>query len=276
MRDKRATQLFIAIAAFAALRLCIPYARVFGGFGSAGAAADMAIFTTAFMAAQILVIRNLCSLQPRLAVGGAVFVLSLAAFAALLTLKLTIGAGVWLDLSLDLGRLLAAAFLGYVVSFSLLDKNIVLPVAGFAAYLDIWMVVWGPTKYFVTQAPEVVQAVSAPIPAPGGHGAVVSFIGPADFVFLAIFFGAIYRLRMEPARTYWFALPLLAGAMLMVITMPHFRHAVGLPALVPIGVAVIAANYRHFRLEKQEKLAVIVVSGLLAAALAVFLLAHRG
>lgn len=272
MRDKRVIQLLIAIAAFTALRFCTPYVCLFGSFGRAGAAADMVIFTTAFMAAQILVIRYLCSLQPKLAVGGAAFLVSLAAFAALLALRVKAGSNVWLDLPLDLARLSAAAFLGYVVSFCLLDKNIVLPVAGFAAYLDIWMVLWGPTKYFVTKAPEVVQAVSAPIPAPGGHGAALSFIGPADFVFLAIFFGAIYRLRMEPARTYWFALPLLAAAMLVVITAPYFRHAVGLPALVPIGVAVIAANYRHFQLGRQEKLAVIVLSCLLAAALGVFLL----
>jgi hypothetical protein len=258
--------LLLATAFYIALRLIIPTVSVFGGV------ADMVIVTTLFMAAQILVIRYVCALEFSFAAGGIGFLLSLAVFSGLFYGRHALGWGSWADLPLDISRIAAACFLGYIVSFALRDKNIILPIAAFAAYLDIWTVTIGPTSHFLATVPEVVQRVSAQMPLPRSyHGAAPSFIGPADFVFLAVFFGAIYRLKMEAARTFWFTTFLLSAAMLVVMLV---EQVPGIPALVPMGIAVVAANFRHFKLSKQEKWSVLIVSTILVLSLSIHLL-HR-
>jgi hypothetical protein len=265
LRRKNTWLLAASVTAYIALSVLIPLVRVFGPH------VDMILFTVLFMAVQIMVIRYLCALQMSFVASGIIFLVSLAAFLSLLAIGLAKHGAAALWLPLDVSRIAAAATLGYLVSFALRDKNIVLPIAGFAAYFDIWTVTWGPTKQFIAKAPRMVEFVSAPMPIPGGHGQpAVSFIGPADFVFLAVFFGAIYRLKMEPARTFWFLLPLLSIARIAVDSTPYFPD--GIPALVPMSLGVIGANYGHARFSKQEKWSVIIVSVILILALAAFLL----
>lgn len=253
----------IALASYIALALLIPRTRPFAP------PLDIIVATVLFMAVQILLIRYICALQMSFAVSGSIFLVSLAVFLTLLKIGLsTKGGAPWISLPLDISRIAAAATLGYLVSFVLRDKNIVLPIAGFAAYFDVWTVNWGPTKHFIATAPKIVYAVSAPVFAPGGHGTPLAFIGPADLVFLAVFFGAIYRHKMEPSRTFWFLVPLLSGAMLLV-TLGNYA---GLPALVPMSVGVIGANAGHVKFDKQEKWSVVIVSLILVLALAAFLL----
>ncbi|MDO8683547.1 MAG: hypothetical protein Q7N50_08705 [Armatimonadota bacterium] len=257
--------LVTSLVAFVVLRLLIPHIRLFG------ATPDMIVFTTIFMAAQILVIRYICALQVKFAPAGIAFLLSLAAFSGLLFVRRTMDEAIYLSLALDITRILTSVFLGYLVSFILREKNIILPIAAFSAFIDVWTVTWGPTKQMVTMAPQIVEAVSAPILVPGGGGKVVGFIGPADLVFLALFFGAIYKLKMEPARTFWYVLPFLSLAMLAVTMTDYFT---GLPALVPMAFGVVIANFRHFKLSKQEGWSVAIMSIMLSLALAAHLL-HR-
>ena len=161
--------------------------------------------------------------------------------------------------------IVAASALGYLVSFVLRHPNIVLPVAAFSAYVDIWTVLVGPTSRAIEKIPHVVHAVSAALPAPGSATAEpISFVGPADFIFLAMFFGALYRLGMEPRRTFWIAFPLLSLGMTAVLA---GQFAPGLPALVLIGFAVIMANFRHFKLKREEYIAMGIVAVLLVAAI---------
>ncbi|MDO8585712.1 MAG: hypothetical protein Q7T82_01605 [Armatimonadota bacterium] len=263
MRRTILIRLSVALAAYLLLSVVVPRLSVFGR------QIDLIVFTVIFMAAQMLVIRYICAMQVSFAAGGVIFIASLGAFAGLLAAKHATDGVLLLGLPIDLSRIVAASFLGYLVSFVLRDKNIVLPIAGFAACLDIWTVTWGPTRHMIEKAPKLVEEVSAPIPIPGGHGDLASVIGPADFVFLAVFFGAIYRLKMEPGLTFRIVLPLLCLTMIAVNSTPYFP---GIPALVPMGIGVIAANYRHVKFSKQEKWSVIIMSIILTLALAAHLL----
>jgi hypothetical protein len=159
--------------------------------------------------------------------------------------------------------IIAASAFGYLVSFILREPNILLPVAGLAAYVDVWTVLVGPTSRAIEKAPHVANAVSAAIPAPGGV-APISFIGPADFIFFAMFLGAAYRLKMEPKRTFWIAFPLMTIGMAAVLS---GVFPVGLPALTLIGLSVIVGNFRCFKLKREEYVAMAIVGALLIAAI---------
>lgn len=166
--------------------------------------------------------------------------------------------------------IIAASAFGYLVSMILRHPNIILPVAAFAPFIDVWTVLVGPTSKAIENAPHVVHTISAAIPAPGGASTgfqPMSFIGPADFIFIAMFFAAIYRLKMNPVGTFWVLFPILTlsmGAVLAGLFPP------GLPALVPIGLAVLVANRRHFKLKRDEYVALGIVAALLAASIIVF------
>lgn len=170
-------------------------------------------------------------------------------------------AGMWRTIT-SLLMILAATSFGYLLSFILRNPNIVLPVATFAIYMDIWTVLVGPTSKALEKAPHIVYAVSVAQPDPGSASAgfaPISFIGPADFIFTAMFLGVLYRLNMEPRRTFWMLLPALVILMLAVMQLP----IPGLPALVVIGPATIIANRRHFKLKRDEWIAMGVVGVLL-------------
>lgn len=146
--------------------------------------------------------------------------------------------------------------LGYNISFILRDKNIILPVAAFAGSIDFWTVLIGPTGKMVKQAPEVVQAVSAAIPKVGsGSIAPIAFIGPGDFLFLAMLFGAICRHKMRSGRTFWFLSATLTLGMLgVLLVIPAF------PALITVSLGVVLANYDQFNLSKDEVKSVVATA----------------
>lgn len=158
--------------------------------------------------------------------------------------------------------IIGSSAMGLLVSLILRHPNIILPVAVFSAMVDIWTVFLGPTGKAVANAPHVVQAVSVALPDPGQGYAPISFIGPADVIFFAMFMAAIYRLKMEPVRTFWIAFPLLTLGMASVI---QFSGTPGLPALILIGAAVIIGNWKHFKLTRQEYIYVGIVMLVLIA-----------
>ncbi len=164
----------------------------------------------------------------------------------------------------NLFMIFAASAFGYIVSLILRHPNIVLPVGALAAYIDVWTVLVGPTSRALEKIPHVVSAVSVSLPDTAssltGFGSIAT-IGPADFIFLGMFFGAVYRLKMNPARTFWLIVPALTLGMLSVIT---GFPPMGLPALVLMGPVVIIANYRHFRLSRDEYIAIGVAAVFLA------------
>lgn len=165
----------------------------------------------------------------------------------------------------SLFMIFAATALGYLVSFILREPNILLPVGALAAGIDVWSVMIGPTMKALKSVPHVVSSVSVAMPAPGSAATgyqPISFIGPADFIFLAMFLGAIYRMNLEPNRTFWIAFPILSIGMAVVLT---GLFPSGLPGLVLIAGSVILANYRRFKLKRDEILAVAIVALMLIA-----------
>jgi len=167
------------------------------------------------------------------------------------------GAEIGLAAVQDLLLMLTAAFLGCTISYVIREPNILLPAAVFAGLVDYWSVSWGPLSRIMEKKPSVVAAMSVhvPTPVPGVPG---TMIGMGDFVFLALFFGVLYRFGMNVRGAFWLGYLLLTAAMLVVL-----GYGGALPALVPMGVAVVATNIRRFHLNRDELLATLYVGVLL-------------
>lgn len=160
--------------------------------------------------------------------------------------------------------LLSACSLGYLVSLRIKDRNLLLPVVMFAACIDFWTVNAGPVSSMMKNMPEIVSAVSAPIPK-AGTGAFVPAVmmGVGDPLFMSLVFAAVHRLGMNARRNFAFVCVIMTAAMLAVMVggLPY------LPALVALAVAVVAANWREFKLSRQEKISTAIVAVLLLGSL---------
>ena len=173
----------------------------------------------------------------------------------------------------DVGLVLLAATVGVAVARLIRDKNILLPAAVFAAFADFMVV-----NYFtVAQAMktpkgrEVVQHVmSAELPAltsgAGGRLQAMATLGMADFLFVAFFFACVHQFRMNRRATVVALFVALTGSLVLV------QFIYSLPALIPMGVAFLLANFRCFRLSRDEWVATGVVLGTVAVLGGLFIL----
>ena len=236
----------VSLAVYVALKLGIP--RLPLPHSPFGKVSLLLLSVLLFMAVQIALVRWVASLQIRPWVAGIAMAFGGSLFFAARKFHWPLGIGT------ELSLIVLLCMLGYLFSLILREPNLLLPAALFAPMFDIWTVFWGPAHTSMQKAPTVVEAVSTSVPAPGSIKPI-SMIGPGDIVFLTLFFAAIYRFKMNDRRTYWFALPLLVLTMTAVL-----KSASALPALVPMGIAVIAANWRLFKLTRQEKWSLAVVA----------------
>jgi hypothetical protein len=156
--------------------------------------------------------------------------------------------------------------LGALLATLVRDKNILIPIAIFLAIYDAFLVLTpvGPTAQFLEHMPEVLHTGGMSVPAvadrpTGGRAAISATVGPADLVFLGAFFIALFRFRMRTEATLRWTLPALIVYMVLV-----GLFGIPLPALIPIGIVLVAVNWREFRLTRDEKIstAVVVVIGL--------------
>jgi len=160
--------------------------------------------------------------------------------------------------------LLTASSIGYMVSLRIKDRNLLLPVVMFAASIDFWTVTAGPVSSMMSHAPEIVTAISAPIPQAGtGSFVPAIMMGMGDQLFMAVVFAAVHRLGLNARRNFVFVLVAMTLAMLAVL----MGLAPFLPALVALAVAVVAANWREFKLSRQEKISTAIVGVVLLATL---------
>ncbi len=158
-------------AALNAILARIPHARGAAWFGlSALAVALLSTTTVAFMAIQVAIVYFFARLRLGFWQYLLTLVTSLAAIAGILTIaKLGLAAkighyyGFW-KLPISLLVMLAAASVGCMVSLRVRDKNLLLPVVLLGAAIDCWTVLLGPVSSVLKHRPEVVSAVSAPIP----------------------------------------------------------------------------------------------------------------
>jgi hypothetical protein len=124
----------------------------------------------------------------------------------------------------------------------------------------------GFTANVIAAHPEVVRAVSVPVPTVGSLSAS-GYVGPGDALFLGFFFSLIYRLNMNKAGTFWLTYVLLSITMVLVQVF-NFNVA----ALFPMGLAVIGANIRYFRYSREEAFAMFYAGAItLIAAIGFFM-----
>lgn len=264
-------RVILALAAYCGFTLILPLIHVptgqlFGAIrhGSSNAhllaalafLALVAVPTALFMLLQLWLSRALVGLKT----SPLVSVLLLLAFTALWFAILVIhvprhqiAPALLKILGSNLAITLACTYLGLSLSRIVREANILLPVALIAMPIDYIgaMTTVGFTHDVVTKHPSIVRAVSVSVPAIGGLHPL-SFIGPGDVLFMAFFFAVVLRLEMNDRATFWWMYGLLTVAMLLVLLFP-----INIAALVPMGLAVLIANARFFRLQRSEAFAVL-------------------
>lgn len=175
------------------------------------------------------------------------------------------------------GLLIWCVGLGSLLAVGLKDKNLLVPIAFFLAGLDMFLI-FSPnsiTKNLMKSAPAVFTSVAAKVPvvvsnASGVHVSPGVYVGPADFIFLGMFFVALHRFKMRSQSTMLAMIPVLLGYLMIVrlfgdITIGPISLAM-LPALLPIGLTFLVVNRNEFTMLKSEKVMSAVVA-LIAVAL---------
>lgn len=184
------------------------------------------------------------------------------------------------------GMVLLGASIGRILKHA----NTLLVAAAFGLFFDIVVVTMGPVAQLLKggQAPLIAAvSVGAGAPRPSGPiGKAIPLlsgvtIGPADVLFIAVFLAAVSLLEGKPrgessggaqpgslARTFWWIFGLLSLALAVVEV-----SALPVPALAPMGIAVLVANWRNRAFTKREKrdLAIATPFALACAALIVSL-----
>jgi len=192
------------------------------------------------------------------------------AFAAPMLAVLAVGSGAvpgWLSVGANnlfgpVGAVLVGAAIGRIIN----HPNTLLAAAGFAAFFDLVVVTLGPVAKLMEVNSSLIQAVSVgaggPTSAIGAFSGGKTFrylsavtIGPADVLFLATFLASVvlltrsevFRLRTESATVRW-----LFGLLMLALVLVEFGVK-AVPALAPMGLAVILANRREARFTPRER-----------------------
>ncbi len=174
------------------------------------------------------------------------------------------------------GALLATAgSAGMLVARAVKEPNMLVPIAPVLAMVDIATVLSpvGIAKQVIEKAPEVFEKVAVKVPSVGS-AMPLAFMGPADVLFLAMFFAVLHRAGFHAKTTLLWLIPTLVGYMLFVlllggVSVGGFRLN-GLPALVPIAAVILIVNRGCFTLSPSEKRmtwALIGITALVTAAL---------
>jgi membrane-associated protease RseP (regulator of RpoE activity) len=155
---------------------------------------------------------------------------------------------------------LAAALVGAAVGRVIKHPNTLLAAAGFSIFFDIVVVTMGTVAVLMKSNSNIIAAVSVgagSLPAPSGQTGVILkqvdpisavTIGPADVLFVALFLSAIYQLNLSRRATFTWMFALLGIALIIVQT-----TSLPIPALAPMGIAVLIANLSHAAFTAQEK-----------------------
>jgi len=237
-------------------------------------AALVFLSTAAFMLLQLWLAQAVVNLRPRAWVSAVSCLAGVALW--LVTFRYFLPHKGWSDahnaplfivgpLLLGLAITLGCAFFGILLSRIVREANVLLPVALVAMPIDYLgaMTPIGFTQNAVANNPRLVQALSVPVPGVGGgahhHGALhpIGFIGPGDALFMAFFFAVALRLDLNKRGTFWWTYALLTATMLIVL----FTE-VNIAALIPMGLAVLIANFRHFKLKREEVFATVYAAAL--------------
>lgn len=150
------------------------------------------------------------------------------------------------------------------------EPNMLIPVSVFLIAFDILLVLTpiGTVQHVLKAAPKVFTSVAYKVPAVSdtvtlGPVGAAAHIGPADFLFLGMFFVAMFRFGMNARGTLLALIPTLLLYMGAVFLFGP------LPALPPIAICFLLANSSHFKLKRDEWIATgvltLVLAGLICA-----------
>lgn len=176
--------------------------------------------------------------------------------------------------------------IGAMLALCLKEKNMLLPIAIFLALFDLWLVL-SPMGFVNQQvvrgSGKALATVGYQVPAPqqasqGGRAIPLAYVGPADYLFMAMFLIALFRFQMRVRETSKWSAPVLALYLIFVLVAGPRGWRVGpiplgaLPALVPIGLVVLLVNRKEFNLARDEKIATyfIAIAGSIFVAWSIF------
>lgn len=188
------------------------------------------------------------------------------AFLTIRSFKLEGLPGLLLQASMQVGVMAWCLGLGALVAILIRERNMLLPVAIFLAGMDAFLILspLTPQAQIAAENPEVIKNIGYTVPmvrasgpdAPAGVGLQdMVYIGPADLFISAVFFACLFRYGMRARATATWLVPVLVGYLFLVLL-----TGMPLPALVPIGITVLAVNWREFQLSRDEKQATWLVT----------------
>ncbi len=169
---------------------------------------------------------------------------------------------------LQIGVLAWASSLGALIATGIRDKNLLLPICFVLAAVDI-IAVFAPigTVKLALESEKgrmAFETIAYKVPQFGSVTPAAQ-IGPADFLFLSMFFVAIHKFGMRSKETLIAIVPgllIYLGIVLFLGDTTMLGVPLrALPALVPIGLLVLAVNWREFKMSREEK---IMTTALLA------------
>lgn len=248
---------FAILAGLGALRVAIVFLRAPLGW----VPILTIVVTIVFVAAPIIALFRAASERwtPKLAMLFLAGGIALHVGAALIASRIEGGLVAGFAAVAQIGLVSWCVGLGALLATKLKDKNLLIPITIFLAAFDLFLVFSpvGPTKLIMQAAPKVLPAVGYAIPK-FGSVAPYAFVGPADFVFMAMFFVALFRFDMRSRATLIALIPTLLAYLLLSALFG------AIPLLPPIAAVVLLANYGEFRLNKEELASTAIVAALSA------------
>ena len=166
--------------------------------------------------------------------------------------------------SQDMALLCAAMFGGVSLSRMIRTPNMLGPIGGIIAVIDIWGVLFGGpvSKIMASEAARpVTEKAMTTGPQIGAIGAFrpefsipLPQIGVGDFLFLALLLGIIVIHRMNWRTPAWSIWLLVSGALLSITFLPFFP---ALPGLLFIGAGAVLPNLKYFTYTRDERFALL-------------------
>ncbi len=158
----------------------------------------------------------------------------------------------------DVGLLCMAVLGGSLVARLITAPNMLAPVCGFMALLDIWLVLFSRfVPQLMEQAPQYAEKMTASTPAVGAATASRFAIDPvrigaADYLFLGLLFAALHAHKMNWRGAAWLTTLLISGALMGIL-----RGIPALPGFAAIGLGIALPNLKFFKFTREEKFALL-------------------
>lgn len=166
----------------------------------------------------------------------------------------------------DLSLLVAAVCVGNVASRMLKSPNMLGPVCGVIALIDIWGVLFGGiVAQMMEKTPEIAAKAMTHGPQIGAatasrYAIPMPHIGVGDYLFLGLLFGALLWHGLNWRGAVNWVVPLVCVALLAIAlgVLP------ALPGLLFIALGVAIPNRKAFTYTRDEKFALLYAAGFVA------------